>query len=326
MLVVLLAVTFELLMLTLPLNSVVPAKAIFKFPLSPQQNTGTLTATSGGNIGVFINGVALFENCVKKTPESALCQCNLAYNSLITNKYDASVKHYSEALKYDPTTVEAYNGRGQALLELGKIPEALDDFTKAIQAGIVTPKLFLNRAKCLVRLNRATEAIPDLNKSIELESKSAEAYYFRAQALDKAGKQPESLADYGKAIDLNPNYIEALVNRGQMLFKSQKYVLIHSDLFHAITKFLNAPVINERRLFLSYIQKCGKHQTKVISYLRNIEIVCAGSALNTALPATIIFAPAAAAWSMVSKANPPSTSIIMVGHIPLSVITFAETG
>lgn len=35
--------------------------AIFKFPLTPTQNTGTPTATTLGNIGVFINGVALFD-------------------------------------------------------------------------------------------------------------------------------------------------------------------------------------------------------------------------------------------------------------------------
>jgi hypothetical protein len=35
--------------------------AIFKFPLNPTQNTGTATPTNGGNIGVFINGVALFD-------------------------------------------------------------------------------------------------------------------------------------------------------------------------------------------------------------------------------------------------------------------------
>lgn len=35
--------------------------AIFKFPLTPTENTGTPTATTGGNIGVFINGVALFD-------------------------------------------------------------------------------------------------------------------------------------------------------------------------------------------------------------------------------------------------------------------------
>ena len=37
------------------------AGAIFKMPLNPTQNTGTLTATTGGNIGLFINGVALFD-------------------------------------------------------------------------------------------------------------------------------------------------------------------------------------------------------------------------------------------------------------------------
>lgn len=35
--------------------------AIFRFPLNPSQNTGTPTATTAGNIGVFINGVALFD-------------------------------------------------------------------------------------------------------------------------------------------------------------------------------------------------------------------------------------------------------------------------
>ena len=35
--------------------------AIFKFPLNPQPNTGTPTPTTGGNIGIFINGVALFD-------------------------------------------------------------------------------------------------------------------------------------------------------------------------------------------------------------------------------------------------------------------------
>ncbi|MFM9943791.1 MAG: YHYH protein [Bacteroidia bacterium] len=35
--------------------------AIFQIPLKPEQNTGTPTATVPGNIGIFINGVALFD-------------------------------------------------------------------------------------------------------------------------------------------------------------------------------------------------------------------------------------------------------------------------
>ncbi len=50
--------------------------AIFKFPLSPSQNTGTATATTGGNIGIFINGVALFDyrdGVSWKNSTSSLC-------------------------------------------------------------------------------------------------------------------------------------------------------------------------------------------------------------------------------------------------------------
>ncbi len=50
--------------------------SIFKIPLNPTQNTGTATATSGGNIGIFKNGVALFDyrdGVAWNNSTSALC-------------------------------------------------------------------------------------------------------------------------------------------------------------------------------------------------------------------------------------------------------------
>ncbi len=50
--------------------------AIFKLPLNPTQNTGTPTPTNGGNIGIFINGVALFDyrdGVAWNTTTNALC-------------------------------------------------------------------------------------------------------------------------------------------------------------------------------------------------------------------------------------------------------------
>ncbi|MEY3425821.1 MAG: hypothetical protein RL679_1179, partial [Bacteroidota bacterium] len=50
--------------------------AIFKFPLNPTENTGVLSTTTGGNIGVFINGVALFDyrdGVAWNTTTNALC-------------------------------------------------------------------------------------------------------------------------------------------------------------------------------------------------------------------------------------------------------------
>jgi hypothetical protein len=50
--------------------------AIFKLSLNPTANTGTLTSTTGGNIGIFINGVALFDyrdGVAWNTQANALC-------------------------------------------------------------------------------------------------------------------------------------------------------------------------------------------------------------------------------------------------------------
>lgn len=50
--------------------------AIFKLPLNPTPNSGTLSSTTGGNIGIFINGVALFDyrdGVAWNTQANALC-------------------------------------------------------------------------------------------------------------------------------------------------------------------------------------------------------------------------------------------------------------
>ncbi len=51
-------------------------KAIFKFPINPTKNMGKPTNTTGGNIGIFINGVALFDyrdGVSWKSSTNALC-------------------------------------------------------------------------------------------------------------------------------------------------------------------------------------------------------------------------------------------------------------
>ena len=107
---------------------------------------------------VWKSGISLFSHCVETTPESALCNCNLAYNELLSLKFEDCIKHYSMALSVDPSYVEAYNGRGQAYLETKKFDLALADFDQAIKANMSSPRLFMNRAKCLMAHSRLTFA------------------------------------------------------------------------------------------------------------------------------------------------------------------------
>jgi len=206
------AVFLDRLKLTIPLRLGIPLALALVFGFLAHQQTA-----------VWKDGEALFNNCVEKTPESSLCQCNLAYNELLSYNFKGAITHYTEALKYDPNTVEAYNGRAQAYLNNRQFDLALNDFTKALEAGIVTPRLHLGRGKCLVILNRASEALPDLNKSIELEPNLPEAYYFRAVVYEKSGNMEAALKDYSEAIRRKGDYLEALVNRGLIHFNAARY-------------------------------------------------------------------------------------------------------
>jgi protein O-mannosyl-transferase len=166
---------------------------------------------------VWKDGRTLFSNCTEKTPDAALCHCNLGYSDLLARDFEKCVKNYTQALKIDSTFFEAYNGRGQALMELKKFAEAQSDFEKGIKAGIETPKIHLNLGKCKVILNKNESAMPDLLKSISIDPNNAETYFYKAIVEGKTNNAEAAFKSYNKAIELNPNYVEALVNRGYYL-------------------------------------------------------------------------------------------------------------
>lgn len=172
---------------------------------------------------VWKNEVSVFRDCVDKQPQSPLCQCNLAYGELLSQNYERSIKHYTEALRLDPTYVESYNGRGQAYLMLKRYEEALADFDKAIEAGIVTPRLFLNRGKCHFMLKRPDLAILDLTRSLELEPRNPETYFYKGVAENQVGHPEQALQDLSKSLELSPGYVDARLNRALILANLKRY-------------------------------------------------------------------------------------------------------
>ncbi len=213
---------------------------------------------------------AVFGNCANFYPESAICNCNLAYGELNDRDFENAVKHYSQTLKIDPTFVESYNGRGNAYFELRKFAEAGKDFDAAIKAGLSSPKLFLNSGKCQVILNKPAEAIPNLNKSIELEPKNAEAYYFKAVAESKLNQIENSLKSYTRAIEINPNYIEARVNRGLIYSNNQQWQAALDDYNAALNANPNVPIALNNRAYA--LLKLGQTERALSDINKAIQI------------------------------------------------------
>lgn len=158
---------------------------------------------------VWKDGIRLFEHCVDKTPDAALCQCNLAYNELITLQFDRAITHYSNTLRLDSTYIEAYNGRGQAYLMLQKFPAALSDFNNAIRYGLSSPKLFMNRGKCLYFTDQFAEAVPAFNRSLELEPNAPESWFYLGMSHLKSGNVEQAKPALDRALAMKPDYFEA---------------------------------------------------------------------------------------------------------------------
>jgi protein O-GlcNAc transferase len=128
-----------------------------------------------------------------------------------------SVRQIDLALKINPKAAYAHNNRGNILMKLQRLDEALASFDKAIALKPDSAEAFNNRGNALQELNRLDDALASYDKAIAYKSDYAEAFNNRGLALQELNRLDDALASCDKAIALKPNYAEAFYNRGSIL-------------------------------------------------------------------------------------------------------------
>jgi Flp pilus assembly protein TadD len=73
---------------------------------------------------------------------------------------------------------------------------------------------YFNQGVAFYHLGKLYEAIHDFTEVIRLYPKNHAAYNIRGIAYFERGKLDEAIRDYSKAIQLNPGYTKAYNNRG----------------------------------------------------------------------------------------------------------------
>ena len=128
--------------------------------------------------------------------------------------YKRAVRHYSSALDQNLQLVAVYNNRGDAYRILGKIGEAIADFTTAIELKSDYAKPYVNRGLAHISKSNFDKAIADLNTAVKLQPELAEAYNNRGLAYAKKRDVNKAITDFTKAIENKSDYAEAYNNRG----------------------------------------------------------------------------------------------------------------
>jgi len=138
---------------------------------------------------------------------------------MAAEKYEEAVKLYSIAIEInadDPDIYSAYFYRGQGLLLLGKVDDALSDFTETIKRNPRYANAYKWRGIVYFKTNRYVEATNDFSRFIELEPDNPYGYVNRGSALAQIGNYDKALADFNRSIEIDATCADCYYKRYQI--------------------------------------------------------------------------------------------------------------
>jgi eukaryotic-like serine/threonine-protein kinase len=148
---------------------------------------------------------------------------NLKGNKLLSQQPQQALEKFMQAIDLKPTSFAAWEGRGDALYRLDRLPQALEAYDEALQLNPRDAQNWQKKGDILFALQRYTEAAIAYNRALQLEPDNR-------TILDRKGKTLFELQRYSQALQtqdrlleldrLNPYYLNA---RAQTLIALQRY-------------------------------------------------------------------------------------------------------
>ena len=155
----------------------------------------------------YLNAEALFSEAIKLDPDSPDAFFYRAQTLRATNRLEEAIKDCSEAIRLNPGGPIIWEFRGVLRGNNGDLDLAVDDFKMAIRLNPGNIYSHENLARTLTMLNRYDEAVTSCNRSLDLfplEQQALRAVFLtiRADAYLKWGRHHDAIKDFDMAINL----------------------------------------------------------------------------------------------------------------------------
>jgi tetratricopeptide (TPR) repeat protein/S1-C subfamily serine protease len=132
----------------------------------------------------------------------------------IAGNGQAAIAGFDQAIRLNPSYVNAYISRGSIRSALGDNKGAIADYDQAIRLNPNFADTYINRGVARADLGDKQGAIADFDQAIRLNPNLAVAYNNRGFGRYALGDKQGAIADYNQAIRLNPINLIAYLNRG----------------------------------------------------------------------------------------------------------------
>jgi len=161
---------------------------------------------------VWRDEVALWLDCVAKSPNNARAHNNLGLALAKRGAVMQAIEHYRKALALKPDHPEAHNNLGLALAGLGRYDQALRHYQEALKYDPVYVPALNNLGKEMRRRGRLNEAAAHYRLALEVQPDSSEVHNNLGVALAVQGRIEEAVEHFRKALTLDPGYVSAARN------------------------------------------------------------------------------------------------------------------
>jgi tetratricopeptide (TPR) repeat protein len=166
------------------------------------------------------NSESLWTHTLACTSDNFIGHNDLGYALLQNGRVDEAITHFQKALQIKPDYEEAHCNLGNALLQKGNVDEAISHFQKALQIKPDYAEVCYNLGNALLQKGNVDEAISHYQKALQIKPDNAEVHCNLGNALLQKGNVDEAISHYQKALQIKPDYAEVCYNLGNALLQN----------------------------------------------------------------------------------------------------------
>jgi tetratricopeptide (TPR) repeat protein len=178
---------------------------------------GALITRSYFQSAYWRDSETLWRHTVDVTHDNYIAQNNLAGALLERGRLNEAIVHYREALEIKPDVAEVQSNLGNALVQQGEVEEAIVHLQKALQIDPTYAEAYNYMGNAAIKKGQAAEAIGYYQKAIEFNTSYAEAQNNLGVAFLRNGQVDEAIAHYKEAVEIRPGSAEMQFNLGNAL-------------------------------------------------------------------------------------------------------------
>lgn len=130
--------------------------------------------------------------------------------ALMTQQYNAAIKHYSQLIASKNTIADDYLNRGYIYFQTKDYKKAEADYLKALTLpDAATDQIYDNLSLLYFEQNKMQQAIEYSTKRVVLDPQNPVPYLDRGLAKRKLKKYDEAEKDFNKCLEIDPNFFRA---------------------------------------------------------------------------------------------------------------------